>query len=175
MRVDPEFAVEAMIRAGVKPLTPYTSAKTPWESECLKCGRHVTPTWTHIASGRGGCRYCVDFGFRAHKPAIVYVAHHEQLRSVKIGVANIDTTNPRLDQHTRQGWEITGVIHTGGDEALQIEREILHWWRNDLGLPHHLGPEQTPQGGFTETISADAVPARLVLERVRKLHELTKP
>jgi hypothetical protein len=102
---------------------------------------------------------------------MVYVAEHHGYVSVKIGIANEEvSTVHRLTQHTKENWDIIGVLNVDGDEAIRIESKILRWWRQELGLPHHLSPEQMPQGGFTETVSADAVSAKQVWDRVRKLN-----
>lgn len=47
-----------MLDAGITPLVPYIGYETPWESECAKCKRIVTPTLHSIRSGQGGCGYC---------------------------------------------------------------------------------------------------------------------
>jgi hypothetical protein len=49
---------QAMISAGVEPIVPYESSKTPWKSKCLKCGKVVSPTYSAIKNGQGACKYC---------------------------------------------------------------------------------------------------------------------
>lgn len=58
LRRDELEAVEKMIAAGVKPLASFKSIKTPWQSECLTCGRQVFPTLGSIEAGQSACRYC---------------------------------------------------------------------------------------------------------------------
>lgn len=57
-RVDPVAAEELMLNAGLKPLEPYQSSDAPWRSECLKCHREVSPTYTYIRMGKASCAYC---------------------------------------------------------------------------------------------------------------------
>lgn len=57
-RGDETEAIRIMIAAGVKPLTRYKSSKTPWESECLTCGKIVSPTLGAIKAGQGSCVFC---------------------------------------------------------------------------------------------------------------------
>ncbi len=58
-RVDPGDAVTAMIEAGLQPLEPYPgSNRQPWRCRCLTCDREVTPAYSRIQQGQGGCAYC---------------------------------------------------------------------------------------------------------------------
>ena len=57
-RIDPSEAEALMLEAGLKPLEPYQSSDAPWRSECLKCHREVTPSFTYIKMGRASCAYC---------------------------------------------------------------------------------------------------------------------
>ena len=54
---DPKDAEKEMKAAGVIPLEPYTSSKTPWKCRCKKCKQTVSPSLTTVRSG-GGCVYC---------------------------------------------------------------------------------------------------------------------
>jgi hypothetical protein len=47
-----------MMEAGLEPLEPYKSIKTPWLCKCLVCGREVTPTFANVRNGHKGCAYC---------------------------------------------------------------------------------------------------------------------
>lgn len=58
--VDPDEAVELMLRASLRPLDPYPGAGAPWRCECTRCGRIVLPRYGNIRSGWGGCAYCVN-------------------------------------------------------------------------------------------------------------------
>jgi hypothetical protein len=57
-RGDENQATETMIAAGVRPLTKFKSSKIPWKSECLSCGKIVSPTLGAIKAGQGGCAFC---------------------------------------------------------------------------------------------------------------------
>ncbi len=56
--VDPEEAAEVMRAAGLEPLEPYRTGKTPWLCHCVKCGRNPRPTYSHVLSRGTGCGYC---------------------------------------------------------------------------------------------------------------------
>lgn len=47
-----------MLMAGLRTLEPYKSSDSPWKSECLKCHREVSPTYTYIKLGRAPCAFC---------------------------------------------------------------------------------------------------------------------
>ena len=51
-------AFPIMLAAGLWPLEPYTSSKTPWLCECMACGSEVAPSHCQINSGYGGCSSC---------------------------------------------------------------------------------------------------------------------
>ena len=50
--------LEVMRNAHLEPLEEYESSQKKWKSKCLKCGEIVTPRYTTIAQGGGGCMDC---------------------------------------------------------------------------------------------------------------------
>lgn len=57
-KVDPDEAKKVMLRAGLEPLEPYEKADKPWKCQCLTCFKVVTPAYSAIGQGQGGCVYC---------------------------------------------------------------------------------------------------------------------
>ena len=57
-KIDPKMAEARMLKAGLKPLEPYTNTLTKWKCKCLKCKKIVSPTYGGIQQGRGGCAFC---------------------------------------------------------------------------------------------------------------------
>jgi uncharacterized protein YneF (UPF0154 family) len=57
-RVDEQTAVNMMLKAGLKPLEPYTNAHTKWKCIHIECGKIVYPTYDHVQRGQGGCKDC---------------------------------------------------------------------------------------------------------------------
>jgi len=47
-----------MIRAGLNPLEPFPGRLNPWKCIHVSCGREVTPLYSTVRSGIGGCVYC---------------------------------------------------------------------------------------------------------------------
>ncbi|RAG82353.1 hypothetical protein DN069_27925 [Streptacidiphilus pinicola] len=54
-----------------------------------------------------------------------------------------------------------------GEIALEIEEDILTWWRTDLGLRPYLTNHHMPQGGWTETVSEDSIDMAATIIRIR--------
>ena len=57
-KVDPEEAREFMKSKGLTPLEPYKRADGPWKCRCIKCLKTVTPAYSALRQGQGGCVYC---------------------------------------------------------------------------------------------------------------------
>ena len=60
-------AVSFMLSKNLKPLEPYTSALTRWNSECLICGFICNPKLNDLKSGQGGCVTC-GYKYRVSPP-----------------------------------------------------------------------------------------------------------
>jgi hypothetical protein len=57
-RIDDSDAEDVMIRAGLNPLEPFPGRLKPWKCMHVSCGREVTPLYSTVRSGIGGCVYC---------------------------------------------------------------------------------------------------------------------
>ena len=57
-RVDDATAIAAMHAAGVTPMETYPGARKPWRCRCNTCGKEVSPWYTSVQQGRGGCGNC---------------------------------------------------------------------------------------------------------------------
>ncbi len=57
-RIEHEAAAAFMIEKGLEPLEPYSGSGKQWRCRCLTCGAEVTPRYTNIKQGWGGCRSC---------------------------------------------------------------------------------------------------------------------
>lgn len=156
-RIDAETAVQDMIRAGFEPREPYPGrSDAPWRCLCLTCGGEVSPSRTNVMRARGnGCQACSRRGFDATKPAVVYLVVHEPFGAIKVGIGAAD--GHRVAEHEKYGWKPVTVIKAPGVHARMIEKSILYRWREELGLPSFLGPQEMPQNGWTETAELDAV------------------
>jgi hypothetical protein len=166
-RLTHEAAAEVMVKRGLEPREPYPGSKKPWRCQCLRCGAEVTPTYSNILSGWGGCRTCSPGGFDATQKAVLYLISHPRLGAAKVGIGN--ALGRRLKDHAAQGWETITVVRLPGPVAEAIEASILDWWRDDLGLPPYLSTHEMPQGGWTETVDLDAINVADTIHQIDKI------
>jgi hypothetical protein len=167
--IKPEAAAGAMLSAQLEPLEPYPGSLAKWRCRCLKCSKIVTPCYSTVQRGSGGCRWCRNSGFKAADDAVVYLITHTDLRAVKIGIT--DSSGSRLKKHSTRGWQVLCTVAVPGERALLIEDEILDWWRGELALPAYLGPQEMKQGGWTETVNAEEIDLAVTIRRIRHLAE----
>jgi hypothetical protein len=58
VRLDADFAAGVMRAAGLEPLTTYPGSKVKWLCRCLTCGEEVSPLYSTVSRGIGGCEVC---------------------------------------------------------------------------------------------------------------------
>jgi hypothetical protein len=165
--IKPDVAVALMNSVGLLPLEPYPGSIRPWKCMCTKCGRTVQPCYGTVQRGSGGCRWCCSGGFKSDEDATVYLITHSGYSAAKIGIT--DTVGSRVEQHRRRGWDLLTAVHVPGELALMIEKDVLDWWRAELGLPLHLGKLEMPQGGWTETVDSSEIDLAATVRRIQKL------
>ncbi len=167
--VDPSSAYLVMKKAGLVPLIDYPGAGKPWLCECLKCKRHVTPRYSSVNKGIGGCKYCATHGYDFSKGGVLYLITNDRLNSHKIGITNDAAKEKRLKKHSKEGWETYKTCYfNDGNEAFEVEQEILVWWRSELGLPIYLSNSEMPQGGFTETVNSSEIDLMTIWSQIEE-------
>ncbi len=57
-KVDPQEAFDFMVSKGLTPLEQYKKADGRWRCRCIKCLREVSPSYSSVRQGQGGCIYC---------------------------------------------------------------------------------------------------------------------
>jgi len=96
--LDEKAARKFFLSQGFKPLENFRTVNLPWRSECLKCGKVVSPTYGNVRSGKK-CPYCkgnkVDpkdavalmkkYGY---KPLDPYVKSDERWRCLHLACGN---------------------------------------------------------------------------------------
>jgi len=159
--VDPKEAEKFMISRGYKPLIAFPGSHKSWESIHVLCGNIVTPEYSSINSGNGGCKYCAEYGFQYSKPAYLYLITNEALNAHKIGIANPAKVkkSDRLHRYRHHGWTVIKIWDfPNGKIAEDIENELLLHLRVNLGIPPFLSiSEMGGQKGHTETVSAESI------------------
>jgi hypothetical protein len=156
---DPEEAVLTMEAAGFKPLEPFKTVQSPWESLCERCGIISTPNLNNVRTRGACCSHCAKYGLDPHAPARLYVLTHLGYGAVKIGITGLKTREDRVARFCGMGWDSTDTMpFKTGAAAYKIEKTVLNELKM-LGLKPFLGPEHMPIGGWTETFDASAVSA----------------
>ncbi len=172
-RVDIPEALQFMRTMNLKPLEAFPGSNKPWLSQCTTCGATVKPRWSDLRRGQGGCSNCADFGLNYELPGYLYLITSKKLNSHKVGIANSykgRKFDDRLLRHTKQGWELVAKYEfTTIKEAYEIEQEILKWLRIDLSLPFTLKAGVMPQGGHTETVSADYLDLEVIIKKIKSI------
>jgi recombinational DNA repair protein (RecF pathway) len=174
-KVDADSAFKLMLAAELTPLVPYTRADFKWECECQKCGKYVTPTYTSIRVGQGGCRYCAEKGLDYNEPTFLYLMTHELFNAHKIGIGNHKTKLNRIDEHRKNGWVlIESKDFQSGDEAYEVEQAVMKWLRIEKKLPPYLSLLEMPQRGWTETVEASEVDLPTIWAKVEAISKVAK-
>ena len=156
--VNPLDAEKVMIKAKLKPLIPYPGSGVPWKSLCVKCKNEVNPRYSTVRVGIGGCKYCATHGYDFAKGGVLYVITNERLGAHKVGITNEAAKEKRLKKHEAEGWLTYKTLYfENGNDAFEIEQQILNWWRKELSLPMYLSSAEMPQGGHTETVDSNEV------------------
>jgi len=154
---------------GFKPLEPFKNAKSPMKSIHLVCGREVSPSWASLRVS-GGCKYCSTSLVNLIAPAYFYLITNRELNSHKIGISGHGASMNRLERHKKNNWDVYAVLDLDtGEQAYELEEQILDWLRNDLGLPRYLLSEQMPQGGHTETVDASEIDLATIWSKIEEL------
>lgn len=158
-----EWAQRAL-DAGYDILEPVKNGHTPTAARCRKCGHRFHAR----LSNQSGCPACAEYGFNPSLPSLLYLLRHNEDGALKIGIAKTSakkSSQSRLASHERNGWSQERVWHfDNGFDARSVEQAVLHWWRDDLGLP----PAHKKGSGFTETVSADQMTIRRVVRFVNR-------
>jgi len=162
-------AIKFFKSRGFKPIGPFKNAKTPMKSIHLVCGKEVSPSWASLRVGQG-CKYCSTANVNLLAPAYLYLITNSELNAHKIGISGHGATANRLERHQKLGWKKYAVLDLDtGEEAYEIEEQILEWLRLDLSLQKYLVSEQMPQGGHTETVDASEVELATIWAKVEEL------
>jgi hypothetical protein len=138
-RGDENQAIKIMVEAGVKPLTKFKSSKTPWKSECLTCGKIVSPTLGSIKAGQGACAFCagmrtdpadaMDLMLSSNlQPLEPYISAKEPWKCRCLGCGEIVFPLYNSIQQGQGGCTKCGIIRTA--DALRVSQEdAIHFAR----------------------------------------------
>jgi hypothetical protein len=164
-KVDHKTAHEFALTRGLKPLTNYPGATTPWRVSCLKCERVSKVSWVSMQMKRknAGCSSCTEHGFKPLEPAYLYLITHKSKSAHKVGIGNKNAR--RIESHIKNGWTVHRVYEfTKGTTAHRIEQELIEWFRVEKSI----GPAFRSGDGWTETVPADQISLTLIHRKMKE-------
>ena len=177
-RIDIPLALKFMKSVGLKPLVDFPGSGKPWKCQCLVCNLEVSPRWSDLQRGQGGCSNCAEWGLNYQKSGYIYLITNEKLKAHKIGIANSYKSkkyDDRIYQHKKQGWVLYKRINFKTvQKASDIETSVLKWLRLEVGLPIFLSSRQMPKGGHTETVDATEIDLPAIWAKVEELSKVKK-
>ena len=176
-KVDAKDAKKLMLEIGLRPLEPFPGAVKKWKCRCESCKRVVTPTYSSVQGGQGGCRFCADWGIDYGAPGYVYLMTHRDLGAHKIGIGNSIRSRgrSRIAQHEKSGWKLFRQLDFEiTDDAYFLEQRVLDWLRVDRKLGVYLSEFEMPQGGYSETVDASEIDLQTIWAKVEKLSKVKK-
>jgi recombinational DNA repair protein (RecF pathway) len=160
---------------GFKAIGQIVNSRNPIQAIHNVCGREVSLRYGEVKRGRG-CKFCQVGGINLSLPGFIYVMTNEELSAVKVGIGGESSRLNRINQHKKYGWTLYKRmnLHTA-EEAYEIEQAVISWLRLDLGLPVFLTGQEMPQGGHTETFSADEIDSWTIWEEINRVARQHNP
>jgi hypothetical protein len=136
-------------------------------------------TWNQKVQVRSrgvGCPECSKGGYSSIRPGILYFISKASVGSYKIGITNQFTKQDRLNEFVKQGWKVERTWEDNNGRVIQkVETRLLRWIRKDLGFPPFLSFIDMPRtGGWSETLSQEAVSKRTMFSTAERFLELTR-
>lgn len=176
-KVDAKDAKNLMIQNGLTPLEPFLNSTKKWKCRCDTCKRIVTPMYTSVQGGQGGCKYCAEWGIDYSATGFLYLMSHKELSSHKLGIGNSSRSRGRnrILQHEKHGWKLYKRLDFEiTEDAFQLEQKVLSWLRESKGLGVHLSEAEMPQGGYSETIDASEIDLPSIWAKVKELSKVER-
>ncbi len=176
-KVDTKDAKKLMLQNGLTPLEPFPGSAKKWKSRCETCKRVVTPMYSSVRNGQGGCRFCADWGINYGASGYLYLMTHQELLAHKVGIGNSVRSRgrSRIAQHEKRGWKLFKQMDFEvTDDAYLLEQKVLEWFRQVKKLNVHLSEFEMPQGGFTETVDASEIDLPTIWAKVEELSKVEK-
>ena len=176
-KVDPKDAVSFMKKNNLTPLVKFPGASKRWKCRCENCKRVITPMYTSVRGGQGGCRFCADWGIDYQAEGFFYLMTHPKHRAHKVGIGNSIRSRgrSRIAQHQKHGWKLFKKMDFAvTDDAYSLEQKVLDWLRLKKNLDVYLSEFEMPQGGYSETVDASEIDLPTIWAKVEELSRVWK-
>lgn len=150
-RADEDFAA-----AGLRLLRPLSGEYVKLPVECMTCGSRRNISYADVKAGSAPLCWTCTHGIAKDEPHRVYLFRFPQLAVLKVGITH-NRHDRRLIEHRIEGGVLleTAVV-PDRESSLAVEAWVLakmSRWR-----AHHVGPEEFPQGGWTEASNEQGAP-----------------
>ncbi len=144
---------------GLRLLGPCRGEYAPQAAECLTCGTERRVSYAALRDGTAPLCWTCTHGIRPDEPHRVYLVHFPELAVMKVGLTHDRHDRRLLDHALGGGRTVETVAVPDRETARRVERYVralyARWVTGDVG------PEEFPQGGWTETWADDAPPLDL--------------
>ena len=147
-------AEEMFAAHGLRLLDRLSGEYVPQRAECLTCGSERPVSYSDLRDGTAPLCWTCTHGIRPDEPHRVYLIHFPALRVMKVGITHNRHDRRLLDHALVGGRVVQSVVVTDRAAARRLERLLVAryapWSTADVG------PDEFPQGGWTETWREDA-------------------
>ena len=158
---------------------PYPGVEEGWTLRHRECGRPYETSLQKIRTAHKhgeqrskhpganqGCPRCSGVGYDKGLPGTLYLIRRPGI--LKIGITN--TKHFRLDTHKAHGWKVVRTwLDKDGKVPQDLERQVLHHWRENLNAPRALAEDDMPQGGWSETAPTRKVGLKRTIDYIDDL------
>jgi hypothetical protein len=139
---------------GLQLLAPCQGEYAPQRARCLTCGTERLVAYNDLRHGSAPLCWTCTHGIRPDEPHRVYLVHFQRLKVMKVGLTHNRHDRRLLDHALSGGVIVDSIVVPDRECARRLERILrAHYtpWAVD-----NVGPEEFPQGGWTETWRDDA-------------------
>jgi hypothetical protein len=139
---------------GLHLLHPCSGEYAPQPVECMTCGAERRVSYNDLRTGSAPLCWTCTFGIRPDEPHRVYLIHFPTFGVMKVGITH-NRHDRRLSDHEVEGGKVVDTVAVSDREsARRLERLLIARYRP--WATDSVGPEEFPQGGWTETWRDDA-------------------
>ena len=146
---------EAVFREnGLELVRPCRGERVPQRVRCTSCGVERRVSLDDLKRGAAPLCWTCTHGIRPDEPHRVYLFHFPALRVMKVGLTH-DRHDRRFFQHMAEGGQLVDSVVVPDRESARRLEQLLKarfqpWSTADVG------PQDFPQGGWTEAWSDKA-------------------
>lgn len=142
--------------AGLRLLEPVRGMQAKVAAECLGCSQTRRVRYNDVVNGTGPACWSCTHGIRMDEPHRVYLFRFPALGVLKIGITHNRHDRRLFDHQANGGVLLETVVVPDRATALAIEDWVLT--SRTAYLCPDVGPDDFPQGGWTEAWSEQLAP-----------------